>query len=52
MSETTTELWPNSGFGLLEKDEAGRLKVTAGYSAGYFEWPEGFCRTDIGWRAV
>ena len=34
------ELWPSSGFGLLQRDGAGRLKVTDDYLAAYFDRPE------------
>ncbi len=37
---TPPELWPNSGFGLLERDKAGRLKVTAGFLSAYLARPE------------
>ena len=34
------ELWPNSGFQLLERDDAGRLVVTNGFLAAYLGRPE------------
>jgi hypothetical protein len=34
------ELWPNSGFKLLEKDSAGRLVVTEAFLAAYLGRPE------------
>jgi hypothetical protein len=34
------ELWPNSGFKLLERDDAGRLVVTKGFLAAYLGRPE------------
>ena len=34
------ELWPNSGFGLLERDNEGRLGVTDGFLGAYLGRPE------------
>jgi hypothetical protein len=34
------ELWPNSGFGLLQRDSEGRLKVTDGFLGAYLGRPE------------
>ena len=39
-------------YEVLGPDDGVPLMLVMGFTAQLIHWPDGFCRSDIGWRAL